>query len=127
MITKSIADGKIGEAIASSYAAVMGNFNGLVSEIESLKKQLQELQQIPPSPVPCSQLPIPDDQLPVTNDKIPDPNKNQIQNIRTTLDRKNIKVTSDQIRDAFKDAGWTGDNFNEIKKDILAALSGGDK
>ena len=130
-IKESIADGDIKEAIASSYEATMGQFNGLLEELQALKKQFEELQQIPPSAVPCSQLSITDDQLPVTNDQIPipndqlpDPNKNQIQNIRTTLNRKNIKVSAEQIRDAFVDAGWDGNNFNAIRKAVIELLSG---
>ena len=111
-IKESIADGDIKEAIANSYAAVMGQFNGLLEKIQDIKSQLQELQSNPLSPVPD-----------VTDDQIPDPTRSQIQNIRTTLVRKNIKVTSDQIRDAFKDARWDGNNFNEIRQDILAILS----
>ena len=137
-IADSLADGNIKEAIASSYAAVMGQFNGLVSEVEALKSQLQELQLTPPSPVPddqlpipCSQLPVTNDQLPVTNDqlpndKIPDPTRSQIQNIRTTLDRKNIKVSATQIRKAFVDAGWNGHNYQETRKAVIEIL-GGDK
>ena len=142
LIKESLADGNIKEAIASSYADMMGQFNGLVDEVEALKSQLQELQLTPPSPVPddqlpipCSQLPVTNDQLPVTNDqlpvtndqlpndKIPDPTRSQIQNIRTTLDRKNIKVSATQIRKAFVDAGWNGHNYQEIRKDILDLLS----
>ena len=131
-IDDSLEGGKIKEAISNSYEATMGQFNGLLEELQALQKQIQELQSIPPAAVPTpptieespitdEQLPITDDQLP--NDQIPDPTRSQIQNIRTTLDRKNIKVTSDQIRDAFKDAGWDGNNFNEIRQDILAILS----
>ena len=102
--------GDIKDAIAICYADMMGNFNGLVSEIES----------IPPAAAPDDQLPIPCSQL-------PDIEKSTIENIRTTLSRKNIKVTAEQIRKAFKAAGWDGNNFNEIRKDILEILSGGDK
>ena len=125
LIAESLADGVIGEAIATSYAGMMGQFNGLLEELQDLKSQLQELQLTPPAAaVPCSQL---NDQLQITNDELPDPDKNQIQNIRTTLNRKNIKVTAEQIRKAFKDAGWDGSNYQEIRKDILAILSGGAK
>ena len=110
---------EIKEAIATSYADMMGNFNGLVSEIESLKK----LQSSPPAAAAAA-----DDQLPIPCSQLPDIEKSTIENIRTTLKRKAIQsVSNDQIRAAFKDAGWDGNNFNEIKKDILAILSGDKK
>ncbi|BAZ87431.1 hypothetical protein [Dolichospermum compactum] len=52
LIAESLADGGIGEAIATSYADMMGNFNGLLEELQDLKSQLQELQSIPPAAVP---------------------------------------------------------------------------
>ena len=120
-IKESLANGDIKDAIAKNYEATMGQFNGLLEEVQLLKKQVQELQLTPPSAaVPCSQLQI-------TNDELPDPDKNQIQNIRTTLNRKNIRVRADEIRKAFYDAGWDGSNYQEIRKDILAILSGGAK
>ena len=77
-IKESLADGDIKDAVSQSYADMMGNFNGLLSEVEELKKQLEELQSSPPAaaaadqlPIPCSQLPITDDQLPMTNDELP--------------------------------------------------------
>ncbi|MDM3861773.1 MAG: hypothetical protein PT118_18490 [Aphanizomenon gracile PMC644.10] len=51
-IKESLADGGIGEAIASSYAGVMGQINGLLEELQALQKQVQELQSIPPAPIP---------------------------------------------------------------------------
>ena len=118
-IKESLADGDIKDAIATSYKAVMGNFNGLLSEIESLKK----LQSSPPAAAAAA-----DDQLPIPCSQLPDIEKSTIENIRTTLKRKAIQsVSNDQIRAAFKDAGWDGNNFNEIKKDILAILSGDKK
>jgi hypothetical protein len=89
--------------------------DGLIEEFQLIKKQLEELTVIPP-----------DAAVPLTNDELPDPDKNQIQNIRTTLNRKNIRVRSSEIRKAFYDAGWVGNNFQEIRKDILEIL-GGDK
>lgn len=67
-IKESIADGDIKEAIASSYAGIMGQFNGLLEELQDLKNQLQELQLTPPA-VPCSLFPTTDDQLPITDDQ----------------------------------------------------------
>ena len=49
-----------------------------------------------------------------------------MQNIRSTLNRKNIRVRADDIRQAFNTAGWNGNNFQAIRKDILKIL-GGDK
>jgi hypothetical protein len=53
LITESLADGDIKDAISNSYAAVMGQFNGLLEELQALQKQLQELKSVPP----VSQLP----------------------------------------------------------------------
>ena len=121
----SIADGDIGEAIASSYAAVMGQFNGLQDEVRELQNQLQ----LTPPAVPCSllpvtndQLPIPNDQLPMINEQIPELNKSQVQNIRTTLKRKNITASAEQIRKAFMDAGWDGDNWEESRNKAIEIL-----
>ena len=123
-IKESIADGDIKDAIATSYKAVMGNFNGLLEELQDIKSQLQELQPTPPAAAAAAA----DDQLPIPCSQLPDIEKSTIENIRTTLKRKAIQsVSNDQIRAAFKDAGWDGNNFNEIKKDILAILSGDKK
>ena len=61
-IAESIADGGIGEAIANSYAAAMGQFNGLLEELQELKKQLTS---VPPVPVPQS--PINSEELTTDN------------------------------------------------------------
>jgi hypothetical protein len=53
-IAESIADGDIKDAIATSYAAAMGQFNGLLEEFQLIKKQVQELQSIPSAPVPLA-------------------------------------------------------------------------
>jgi hypothetical protein len=55
-IAESLADGGIGEAIAASYAGMMAQFNGLLEEWQELQKQVEELQSIPPVPVPQSQI-----------------------------------------------------------------------
>jgi hypothetical protein len=59
-IKESIADGDIKEVIANSYEAAMGQFNGLLEELQALQKQVQELKSNPPAAVP--QLPITDDE-----------------------------------------------------------------
>ncbi|MDK2409971.1 hypothetical protein QHH11_15965 [Aphanizomenon sp. PH219] len=124
LIKESIADGDIKDAISNSYAAVMGNFNGLLEELQDIKSQLQELQ-IPPAAAAAAAA---NDKLTIPCSQLPDIEKSTIENIRTTLKRKAIQsVSNDQIRAAFKDAGWDGNNFNEIKKDILAILSGDKK
>jgi hypothetical protein len=46
----------------------MGQFNGLLQEMQELKKQLEELKSNPPAPSPQS--PIPNPQLPITNDEL---------------------------------------------------------
>ena len=121
----SVQDGDIKDAIATSYAGMMGQFNGLLEELQDLKSQLQELKSVPP--VAADNSPAIDspaiDNSPAELE-VPH-NKQQI--IRAALSKKNIKVSSAQIRKAFVDAGWDGNNFNEIKKDILAILSGDKK
>jgi hypothetical protein len=53
-IIESLADGGIGDAISNSYKSIMGQFNGLVMEVEALKSRLEELTSIPPAAVPQS-------------------------------------------------------------------------
>jgi hypothetical protein len=123
-ISGSISDGDIKSAIAQSYKAAMGQFNGLLEEVQLLKKQLEELQSIPSAPVPPSAIdnsPAPADNSPAPELEVPH-NKQQI--IRAALSKKNIKVSSAQIRQAFYDAGWVGNNFEAIRKDIEKLLGG---
>jgi hypothetical protein len=47
LITESLADGDIKDAIAASYAGMMAQFNGLLEEWQELKKQFEELKSIP--------------------------------------------------------------------------------
>ena len=63
LIKESISDGDIGWAIANSYAGMMGQFNGLLEELQALQKQVQELKSIPPAPVP-KQMTTDNEQLP---------------------------------------------------------------
>jgi hypothetical protein len=70
-INESLADGDIGGAIAASYKAAMGQFGGLLEEMQELKKQLEELKAAPPAPpAPIPQSPITNPQLPTTNDEL---------------------------------------------------------
>ena len=121
----SVQDGDIKDAIATSYAGMMGQFNGLLEELQDLKSQLQELKSVPPVAAdnsPAIDSPAIDNspaelEVPHTKQQI----------IRAALSKKNIKVSSAQIRKAFVDAGWDGNNFEAIRKDILAILSGDKK
>jgi hypothetical protein len=71
-IAESLADGGIGEAIATSYAATMGQFNGLLEELQALQKQVQELQSNPPAAVPpIPQSPINNRELTIDNYQLP--------------------------------------------------------
>ncbi|MFM6051415.1 MAG: hypothetical protein ACKPA7_07175, partial [Sphaerospermopsis kisseleviana] len=53
-IANAIEDGIIGEAISQSYSAIMGQFNGLLEELQVLKNNI-------PATAPSLQSPIPDD------------------------------------------------------------------
>ena len=64
-IADSLADGIIGDAIAKSYAAVMGQFNELLHQMEELKAA------IPQSPITSPQSPVPSPQSPVTSPQSP--------------------------------------------------------
>jgi hypothetical protein len=131
-IKESIADGDIRYAIAHSYKSSVDQFNEMIwdlqNQIGELKKQVQELQSVPvAAPVPPSTIdnsPAPADNSPAIELEIP---PNDLQNIRSTLNRKNIRVRADEIRKAFYDAGWVGNNFQEIRKDILEILGGARK
>jgi hypothetical protein len=70
LIDESLADGGIGEAISTSYEAMMGQFNGLLEELQELQKQLQELKSVPPAAVPSSE-PINDPSSAPNNYQLP--------------------------------------------------------
>jgi hypothetical protein len=69
-INESIADGDIKDAIANSYKAAMGQFGGLLEEMQELKKQVEELKSNPPAAIPSPQSPITNYQSPITNDEL---------------------------------------------------------
>jgi hypothetical protein len=113
-IKESLADGDIGGAIANSYKAAMGQFGGLLEELQALQKQLEELQSNPPAP------PAPIPQLPITNDEliellvIGDIARGQIYNFES--------LKEDGIIDAIKEnqgliEGLIGDNLT-LKNDL---------
>jgi hypothetical protein len=54
-IAESLEYGDIKDAIATSYAGVMGNFNELLEQLQELKKQFEELTSVPLAPVPQPQ------------------------------------------------------------------------
>ncbi|MFM6254042.1 MAG: hypothetical protein ACKPEQ_33685 [Dolichospermum sp.] len=51
LIAESLADGDIKYAISNSYTAMMGQFNGLLEQLQELKKQI-DCNSIPQFPVP---------------------------------------------------------------------------
>jgi hypothetical protein len=119
----SVREGDIKSAIAHSYQSSVDQFNEMIGELQNqireLQKQFEELSVSPPSaPVPPSAIDSPPAELEIPH------NKQQI--IRAALSKKNIKVSSAQIRKAFYDAGWDGNNFDSIRKDILEILLGGE-
>lgn len=71
-IIESLADGDIKDAIANSYKAAMGQFNGLFSELQELKKQLEELTSVPSAAVPSPQSPINNAELTIDNYQLPE-------------------------------------------------------
>jgi hypothetical protein len=60
----------------------------------------------------------------ICNDQLKIP-RATIENIRKTLIRKAITVSTKQIRKAFKDSGWNGSNYQEIREDVIKLLSNG--
>ena len=98
--------GAVRDAIATSYKAVMGQFNGLLEQLD-LKSQLQELQSNPPAPATNDQLLTTDDQLPMTNDQQETGNREQ--GIGEHED-------ADQVDSDLKpDTQLPGDNLTELK------------
>lgn len=138
LIADSLEDGVIGEAIAKVQQKLSDENNELQRQIYALKESLEELKAaIPPvvasspqSPDTSPQSPVTSPQSPDTSPQSPIPNdqspieRSHIENIRTTLKRKGISATTEQIRAAFFAAGWDGSNYQEIRKDILEILSG---
>ncbi|MBD2281326.1 hypothetical protein [Aphanizomenon flos-aquae] len=169
-IADSLADGGIGEAIAKNYEAMMGQFNGLLEELQELKKQFEELKSIPPVPVPQPQIneeltidneePTTDNeqltneiliepsktdsdlesdtQSPMTNDQIPPgddlteiksdnppalPEKNQIDYVQKQLKKIGIKKSAGEIREAFINAGFDGNNYEVLRGELIESLS----
>jgi hypothetical protein len=137
-----LADGDIKDAIATSYAGMMAQFNGLLEEWQELQKQLQELKSVPPAP----QLPtaeelttdneelttdnyqlLPGDELTeIKSDNSPAPtvpDKNQIDYVRKKLKKIDIEKTAAQIREAFINLGFNGTNYEDLRGEIIEALS----
>jgi hypothetical protein len=178
LIDESLADGGIGEAIAKNYEAMMGQFNGLLEELQELKKQFEELTSVPLVPVPQSpineqlttdngellivnyQLPeqetgeqgtgehedvdlvdsdlTSDTQSPITNDQLLPgddlteiksdnspalPEKNQIDYVQKQLKKIGIKKSAGEIREAFINAGFDGNNYEVLRGELIESLS----
>ncbi len=177
-IAESLADGGIGEAISNSYSGIMGQFNGLLEELQELKKQFEELTSVPLVPVPQSpineqlttdngellivnyQLPeqetgeqgtgehedvdlvdsdlTSDTQSPITNDQLLPgddlteiksdnspalPEKNQIDYVQKQLKKIGIKKSAGEIREAFINAGFDGNNYEVLRGELIESLS----
>jgi hypothetical protein len=98
-IDDSLEEGKIKEAIATSYAATMGQFNGLLEELQELKKQLTS---VPPVPVPQSpineQLTTDNGELLIVNYQLPEQetgNREQGTGEHEDVDLADSDLTSD--------------------------------
>jgi hypothetical protein len=145
-IAESLEDGDIKDAISNSYAAVMGQFNGLLEELQALQKQVQSN---PPAPVPQPQineeLTI-DNEEPTTdngqltneilttlqetddgqfsdNSPAPIPTKNQTDYVKKKLKKINIEKTAAQIREAFINLGFDGTNYEDLRGEVIEFLS----
>jgi hypothetical protein len=147
LITESLADGDIKDAIATSYAGVMGQFNGLLQELQELKKQLQELKLNPSAAVPSPQLPITNGELTIDNYQLPDVEsdltsdtqspiindqlplwdkvlmKNPVDSIRKQLKKKDITKTAEEIKQTFLNAGFDGSNHQSLREEVIKTLS----
>ncbi len=167
-IAESLEDGDIKDAISNSYEAMMAQFNGLLEELQELKKQFEQLKSIPPVPVPQSpiteelttdneeltidneQLTTPgetgdgqftedvesdrndsdltsDTQSPMTNQQSPLWDKvlmkNPVDSIRKQLKKKDITKTAEEIKQAFLNAGFDGNNHQSLREDVIKTLS----
>lgn len=160
-IAESLADGDIKDAIANSYAGMMGQFNGLLEELQDLKSQLQELKSISPVSVPIPLISeqvttdngqltedvesdrtdsdlTPDTQSPITNEQLPPgdelteiksdnspalPEKNQIDYVQKQLKKIGIKKSAGEIREAFINAGFDGNNYEVLRGELIESLS----
>ena len=101
-IADSLADGGIGEAIAKNYEAMMGQFNGLLEELQELKKQFEELTSVPLVPVPQSpineQLTTDNGELLIVNNQLPEQetgNREQGTGEHEDVDLADSDLTSD--------------------------------
>ncbi|WP_071192666.1 hypothetical protein [Trichormus sp. NMC-1] len=97
LIAESLADGEIKEAIASAYTAAMGQFNGLLEELQELKKQFEEFK--------SSSATVPSPQLPMTNDQLPPGEGSD----RTPNTLTQSPITNDQLP--------PGDDLTEMKSE----------
>lgn len=84
-IIESLADGDIKDAIANSYKAAMGQFNGLFEELQELKKQFEELKLNPPAAVPSTQSPINNGELTIDNYQLPDVESDLTSDTQSTI------------------------------------------
>jgi len=133
-IVDSIKQGDIKDAISTSYAAMMGQFNGLLQELQDLKSQLQELQSIPPALVSNPQIieHLTTDNGQITEDELTEiksdnspalPEKNQIDYVQKQLKKIGIKKSAGEIREAFINAGFDGNNYEVLRGELIESLS----
>ncbi|MFM6819255.1 MAG: hypothetical protein ACKPKB_24160 [Dolichospermum sp.] len=124
----SIRDGDIKYAIAASYTAVMGQFNGLLEELQALQKQVQELKSIPPAAVPQSpineQLTTDNEQFVIDNYQLDQEIGNRELGIgeHEDVDLIDSDLKSDTQLPMTDNQLPPGDDLTEIKSDNSPAL-----
>ncbi|MFM6080902.1 MAG: hypothetical protein ACKPCI_20725 [Dolichospermum sp.] len=151
LIAESLADGDIKYAISNSYTAMMGQFNGLLEQLQELKKQIDcnSIPQFPvPSPIIIEQLTTDNGELVIDNyqldqeignrelgtgeyenvDLIDSDNspalseKNQTDYVQKQLKKNGIKKTAAQIREAFINLNFDGTNYNQVRDKVIEVL-----
>jgi hypothetical protein len=117
-IIDSIKQGDIKDAIATSYAGMMAQFNGLLEEWQELQKQVEELQSIPPVPVPQSpiteELTTDNEELTIDNEEPTTDNGQLTNEILTTLQETDDGQFSEDVESDSTDSENKSDTQSPI-------------